>query len=77
MIEKLRFESLDALNDYLAKEDVRVINIETKTESYDTGLPLFNGTTFYTTKEVLQVWIEKIVPVSQTLSQVIDELWSR
>ena len=52
MVKEKNFESLDKLNQFLIANKVDIINVETYEEPYDTGLPLMNGTTFHTKRQV-------------------------
>jgi len=65
MVYKKVFENENQLNDFISQHDVRIVSIETKKESYNTGLPLPNGGSFYSERDVLMVWIEDL-KISET-----------
>lgn len=59
MIEQKKFESLDKLNEFVSDNNVKVINIETRQESYNTGLPLPKGGSFISTRECFNLFYSK------------------
>ena len=51
MIHQKEFKNLDKLNEFVEQNKVKIINVETYTYEYDTGLPLWPSGTFITTRE--------------------------
>jgi len=63
MIKSKKFSNQTELNNFVEFLEIKVINIETLSERYDTGLPLVDGSgrTFVTNREVLKLWYEETV----------------
>lgn len=59
------------LNDFVAKNDVYIISIETTKEKYDTGLPMVKGGSFKTKKDVLKLWYKE--KGERTITVLTDE----
>jgi hypothetical protein len=59
MIKFEKFTSVASMNTWLQEnQHVKVISLETGSESYDTGLPMPRGGSFYTKRDVFKLWVD-------------------
>lgn len=59
IIKSKIFDGESSLNEFIQKNDVKVISIETRDVEYNTGLPLPDGGYFFAKKDVLKLWFEE------------------
>lgn len=59
MIKSKTFLDEYLMNDFVKDFDIKIINIETRSEAYDTKLPLPNNGTFISKRDVLKMWYEE------------------
>jgi len=67
MIKNKKFYKRESLNEFIEKEKVKVISIETLSEKYDTGLPIPGVGTFITYRQYYNLWYQEFNETKQNM----------